>query len=221
MRRGGCTLTRRLFVAISVLLVGSFGFFGVLAFSATDAHAACPPPTGARYIGGTCFTVKGVQVNAQVNHTGNLNQKPKTFDAVIDVTGSFGIVFCGNNGGNQPPGQVFAPIQQATQLTCDGGPVPILPQNVVSNQNGGTANVVCTARLVGAALAAYDEFCTPGQFALDFVPITFEAGVKYDDATGEIEHSIFECELPNPGTLKWNRTTNLPEPRPYNCTLQE
>ena len=215
-------MTRGRFIALSILFVGGFGFFGVLAFSATDAHAGCPPPTGTRYIGGTCFTVKGVQISAQVNHTGNLNQNPKTFSAVIDVTGTFGLVFCGNSGGNQPPGQTLAPIAgKPTTLTCDEGPVPISPQNVVSNQNGGTANVTCTALLVGEARRKYDQFCTPGQFALDFVPITFQAGVKYDDETGEIENDIFTCTLPNPETLKWNKKTNLPEPRPFECTLQE
>jgi hypothetical protein len=196
-------------------LVAGFGLFGLLAFSATDAHAGCPPPTGTRYIGGTCFTVKGVEVDAQVNHTGNLQRNQKKLTADITVTGgTFGIVFCKNKAGKQPPGQVLAPIPTTETFSCF---TKVNPQDVFSSQNGGTAQVGCTALV--ADLSIYDPACSTGQHAVDFVPIQFLAGVTYSDLTGTdvIEFDGFTCELPDFQTLKWDRTTDLPEKREYNC----
>lgn len=209
---GGFRLVPR-FIAILMLVLG-FGVIGLLPFLATDAHAACPPPLGFRYIGGACYKVKGVEVDAEVNHTGQLRRNPKTFSAEI-APGPFGIVFCANKPGKQPPGQKIVPVETQNPLQCS---TSVDPDDVVSSQNGGTAQVGCTAVLQGAALRAYDKFCPTGQVAIDFVPITFSSVLRYadeDDTT--IEGVLHRCTLPNPETLAWDRTLNRPEPREFEC----
>jgi hypothetical protein len=201
-------VTPRPFILLPTIL--GFAVFGVLAL-ASEAHAGCPPPTGFRYIGGACYYVKGVEIDAEVNHTGNLNKDPKTFSADIAV-GDTGIVFCKNKAGKQPPGQKIVPVQNPVTMNCSTA-----VSNVVSNQNGGTANVVCTAKLVGPDLAAFDSFCASGQVAADFVPITFLSDVKYDGSTGNIESANHSCTLPNPETLAWDRAADRPERRAYDC----
>jgi hypothetical protein len=210
MPRGGVTLTRQL-IALPVLVIAS-AFIGLLTFFVGPADAGCPPPTGYRYIGGSCYFVKGVEIDAQVNHTGNLNKDPKTFSASIAIEGGTAILFCKNKAGHQPPGQKIVPVPVGTQLTCSTG-----VNNVVSNQNGGTANVVCTALLVGQDLSAFDAFCTTGQVAADLVPIQFLSDVTYDATTGHIESAQHQCTLPSPETLAWDRATDKPERRAYDC----
>jgi hypothetical protein len=210
-------LTPRPFIGLRVLVLG-LGFFGLLALFATDAHAGCPPPTGFRYIGGACYFVKGVEIEAEVNHTGNLKKDPKTFSADIAVVGN-GILYCKNKAGSQPPGQKIVPVPNQINMNCSTS-----VSNVVSNQNGGTANVVCTAKLIRSNppslddLSLFDPFCSSGQVAADFVPITFLSDVKYDDSTGNIESATHSCELPFPETLRWDRAADRPERRAYECT---
>jgi hypothetical protein len=197
---------------LSMLVVG-FGAIGLLQLFVTDAHAACPPPSGFRYIGGACYRVKGVEVDAEVNHTGQLRRNPKKFFAEI-APGPFGIVFCANKPGKQPPGQKIVPVETQNTLKCEA---TVDPDDVVSSQNGGTAQVGCTAVLMGADLRAYDKFCPSGQHAIDFVPITFSSVLRYADEDDEIEGVLHRCTLPNPETLAWDRTLNRPEPREFEC----
>ena len=203
-------LTPRPFIGLRILVLG-LGFFSLLALFATDAHAGCPPPTGFRYIGGACYYVKGVEIEAEVNHTGMKPQKDgKTFAGNIDVTGSTGIVFCVNKPGKQPPGQKLVPVNSGQTLLCS---TPVT--NVVSSQNGGTGKAVCTALVTD--LSFYNQYCPIGQVAIDFVPISFLSDVTYSDDAGVIESAKHSCNLPSPETLQWDRTTNRPERRQYEC----
>jgi hypothetical protein len=210
-------LTPRPFIGLRILVLG-LGFFSLLALFATDAHAGCPPPTGFRYIGGACYYVKGVEIEAEVNHTGSLTKDPKTFAADITVQGN-GILFCKNKAGNQPPGQKIVPVPNVIEMNCLSSVT-----NVVSNKNGGTANVVCTAKLIRSNppteddLSLFDAFCASGQVAVDFVPIKFLSDVTYDATTGNIESARHSCDLPNPETLRWDRAADRPERRAYDCT---
>jgi hypothetical protein len=188
------------------------GFMGLLAFFVPEAHAGCPPPTGFRYIGGACYYVKGVEIEAEVNHTGPRPSKDgKAFSA--DITpGPQGIVFCANRPGHQPPGQRIVPVPSGQVLSCSNNVT-----NVVSSINGGTATVTCTASLIGEPLAFYNQYCPSGQVAVDFVPITFSSNVKYSDDKGDIETAQHTCQLPFPETLEWDRATNRPERRQFDC----
>jgi hypothetical protein len=211
-RRGGRMLTPRPFIGLRILVLG-LGFFGLLTLFATDVHAGCPPPTGFRYIGGACYYVKGVEIEAEVNHTGRTPQKDgKTFAADINVTGSTGIVFCVNKPGKQPPGQKLVPVDSGDTLSCSTAVT-----NVVSSLNGGTGKAVCTALLTATDLSFYSQYCPSGQVAIDFVPISFLSDVTYSDDAGTIESARHSCSLPNPETLQWDRTTNRPERRAYDC----
>jgi hypothetical protein len=202
-------LTRQL-IARPILVLG-FAFIGLLSFFVSAAEAACPPPTGFRYIGGSCYFVKGVEIEAEVNHTGQKPQKDhKTFSANIDVTGSTGILFCVNKPGKQPPGQKIVPVPAGQTLSCSSAVT-----NVVSNQDGGTGQVVCTAQVPN--LSNFDQHCSSGQVAIDFVPISFLSDVTYSDDNGTIESAKHSCTLPSPETLQWDRATNRPERRPYDC----
>jgi hypothetical protein len=182
----------------------------------------CPPPSGYKSIGGTCYKVKGVEIVFQeVKNTGNLQTKPKFVSGLIDTQGQPGILFCGNRGGNQPPGQRLVVANEP--LFCFK---QIDPQNVFSPRNGGTATVTCTALLSPEALLALgEENCAPGQEAFDFVPCSFLSDVTYSeglitDADPEpplIETARHFCTLPSCETLGWNNKTRLPEARDYEC----
>lgn len=194
------------------MLVLGLGAIGLSPLFVTDAHAACP--TGYRYIGGCCYKVKGVEIDAQVNHTGQLQRDPKAVSASIVPVGN-GILFCVNKPGKQPPGQKIIPVPVGTTLQCS---TSVQNNDLVSPQNGGTAEVACIASLVGQDLRNLDQFCATGQQAIDFVPITFLSDVTYSDETqSAIETARHSCTLPNPETLTWDRTLNRPEPRDYEC----
>lgn len=205
----GFPRVRRL-IALPMLVVG-FGAIGLSPLVVTEAHAACP--SGTRYIGGCCYKVKGVEIDAEVNHTGQLRRDPKAVSASIVPAGN-GILFCVNKPGKQPPGQKIIPVPLGTTLECS---TQVQNNDVVSPQNGGTAQVACIANLEGADLRNLDQFCATGQQAIDFVPITFLSGVTYSDEDGAIETARHSCTLPNPETLAWDRALNRPEPRDYEC----
>lgn len=178
----------------------------------------CPPPSGYKSIGGTCYKVKGVQIDVEVNHAGQLQQKPKIFSGIIDTQGQPGLLYCGNRGGNQPVGQRIVVID--VPLSCS---TQINPQDVVSQQNGGTANVTCTALLPPDELQRLGELhCTPGQTAFDYVPCGFLSDVTYSNGTLDspgtsIETARHSCILPLCATLGWDNKTGLPEARDYEC----
>jgi hypothetical protein len=211
---GGLTL-RPLIIALALSLCT-----GLMAIVVPKADAVvCPPPSGYKSIGGTCYKVKGVRIDAQVNHAGRIQRNPKFFSGIIDTQGQPGILFCGNRGGNQPPGQRL--VVTDVPLTCS---TQITPQDVISTNDGGTANVTCTALLPFDELQALGEAnCTPGQEALDYVPCSFLSDVTYSDGTiaepGDvIETARHSCTLPLCTTLGWNKSTDLPEARDYECT---
>lgn len=207
---------RPLIIALALSL-----FTGLMAIFVPEADAiVCPPPSGYKSIGGTCYKVKGVQIDAEVNHAGRLQRNPKFFSGFIDTQAQPGILFCGNRGGNQPPGQRL--VITDIPLTCS---TQIQPQDVVSTNNGGTAKVTCTALLPPQELQALgDANCAPGQEAFDYVPCSFLSDVSYSDGltTDEdpplIETARHSCTLPSCTTLGWNNKTGLPEQRAYDCT---
>jgi hypothetical protein len=190
---------------------------GVMTGYVTDASAVvCPPPTGFRSIGGTCYYVNGVIVDTTLKFTGNLTRNPKSFSASITPTaGSVGILFCGNNGGNQAPGQRIIPF--TSSLFCN---VPVQPSDVDSSASGGTAeHVICDAKLSPEELEDLDSNCSTGQFAIDFIPCSFDSQVTYkDDRQGSIiETAKHHCDLPSCETLRWDNTAGAPEFRQFEC----
>ena len=205
--------TRRLVM----LAVAAFIVIGSLTTFVKDASAVvCPPPTGFKSIGATCYYVNGVIVDAQLKFVGNLNAHPKSFKADLAPTGD-GVLFCGNNGGNQAPGQRI--IQFVEPFSCK--PVDLKTSDVDSPQNGGTADhVLCDARVTPEQLQSLgDKYCSNGQFALDFIPCQFDSIVTYtSDTDGSvIEQAKHRCSLANCTTLKWNNKAGMPEFRQYDC----
>jgi hypothetical protein len=199
-----------------IIALGLSFIAGLMAVFVTEANAVvCPPPTGYKSIGGTCYKVKGVEINAEVNHTGHVQRHPKSFHGEIFTGVEGGVLFCGNKGGNQPPGQRIVPVD--TPLTCSHS---IEPQDVVSSRNGGTAHVRCTALLPSDVLQALgDQYCIPGQEAFDFVPCAFLSDVTYvdDETSTVIETARHSCFLPDCPSLRWNNKAGRPEPRDYEC----
>jgi hypothetical protein len=208
--RGGC---KRRTTVLALSLVASLG-------CVTYAHAAvCPPPTGYKSIGGTCYYVNTVGVEAQLKNTGNLKQHPKSFRVEIAPTG-VGVLYCKNKAGNQPPGQRL--ISATEQLTCS---TPVNPSDVISQQNGGTAKVTCTADLSAELKAALgDLYCSTGQSFADFVPCEFYSDVTDLDDTDPTQASVIEtakhhCKLDTSvcEAIPWDKTTNSPQKTPYPC----
>lgn len=198
-----------------MIVLGLTLFTSLMADFVPEASAiVCPPPSGYKSIGGTCYKVKGVQIDAEVKFTGQLQRNPKSFHGDIAPQG-VGILYCGNQGGNQPPGQRL--VVTSAHLTCSQ---EIFQQNVVSSQNGGTAKVTCTAQLDPFVLQQLgDENCAPGHEAFDYVPCEFLSDVTYtsDSDASIIETARHHCWLPSCETLGWNNKTGLPEPRDYEC----
>lgn len=219
VRRIHQMLQGRRFVKVGIIAVGLSVIAGLLPVFVPQADAAvCPPPTGYKSIGGTCYSVKGVLVDTTLKFTGNLARNPKSFKAEITPIGS-GILFCGNAGGNQAPGQRIVPVFEP--LSC--GPVKLLQVDVDSSQNGGTAeHVLCEANLSTEALDRLGhQYCSAGQFAIDFVPCDFTSQVTYmdnrTDPPSTIETAKHVCTLPSCETLRWDNKLGRPEPRQYDC----
>jgi hypothetical protein len=193
---------------------------GLVASFVNEANAViCPPPTGYKSIGGTCYYVNTVGIHAELKNTGKLEKNPKSFSAVIAPTG-VGVLYCKNKAGKQPPGQRL--VSSTQQLTCS---TPVEPSDVVSQQNGGTAQVVCTAKLSDEDLAALGQlYCATGQFAVDFVPCEFYSDVTYTDETdptqpNNIETAKHHCKLDTSvcEAIPWDKTTDSPKETPYPC----
>jgi hypothetical protein len=210
--QGGLKLRPRIIV-LSLSLIA-----GLLAVFVTEANAQCPPPTGFRYIGGTCTYTQGVDIVTDLNNTGKPQLHPKSLHAVVQQTGT-GVLFCGTKfleKPRQPPGQRLVVTTQT--LTCS---TPIMPTDITSTTNGGTATVTCHALLTPQALQALgDQFCSSGQIAYDFVPCTHTQDVTYfdDEKAIVIEAARFPCSLASCETLVWDKNRNLPELRQYQCT---
>ncbi len=211
MRRGGFTL-RAGIVALGLLMVAGL----TIVFTTPAGAVVCPPPTGYKSIGGTCYYVNGVEIFTTLKFTGNLNRNPKSFRSDITPTeNAVGILFCGNNGGNQAPGQRIIPFTQS--LSCE---TQIFPSDVDSPQNGGTAvDVQCSAMLSPGELDTLDILCSSGQFAIDFIPCDFNSVVKYKSLRDGtiIEEALHHCTLPSCETLRWDNKAGMPEFRQYDC----
>ena len=195
----------------SRITVLGLGLIAGLAVFVTELNAqSCPPPAGFRLIGKTCIYTGSVRIEAEVNHTGNLEEKPKSFHGSIQtVLPAGGMLYCGNKGDNQPQEQKIVPI--LASLQCD---VPV--KKVDSQKDYGTASVECLAQ---ADLRRLDRFCTPGQVAFAFVPCEFQSVVTYTDKSKKrpavIEQACHRCTLSSCNTLGWDRQNGRPERRLY------
>ena len=179
-----------------------------------DAHR----PLGTGTSEGHATSRRGVVIEAEVNHTGQLQRHPKSFLGDI-VTGApelpgaiqGGMLFCGNNGGHQPRGQRIVPV--LAPLRCETSSENFVS---VSPNDGGTAKVTCKAI---ADLPSLDQYCTPGQVAFDFVPCSLTSDVTYmdeeEDPPAVIETARHRCSLLNCGTLRWDKSKGAPERRAY------
>jgi hypothetical protein len=205
-------------------VIVTFGFsfiVGLTALFTTEAQAQCPPPTGYKSIGGTCYRVKGVEATVETTKVGNPATQKKSVQCTIfpepepGETQTLGVLFCGNKGGNQPPGQRLVLVPQGLGiLTSDQVPINKLD----SSKNGGTAVVSCIAGKP-EEYSAFDHLCSPGQSAFDFVPCAFNSKIKYTDDSKNttIEAVGHHCVLPSCNTLTWDRRLGRPEPRAYDC----
>jgi hypothetical protein len=213
-RRQGAGTRRLVMLAVAAFIV-----VGALTAFVKDASAVvCPPPTGYKSIGATCYYVNGVIVDVQLFKTGNVVRNPKKFQATISGTSTdTGVLFCGNNGGNQAPGQRIIQFPPDLKVFCD---VALKASDVDSQQNGGTADhVICDAHPTVDQLNDLSGQCSNGQFAIDFVPCQFNSAVEYIDATdgSTIEEANHRCVLDSCETLRWNNKAGMPEFRQYSC----
>jgi hypothetical protein len=101
----------------------------------------------------------------------------------------------------------------------------IFPKQV--DRNGVAKGINVKASPTDEQLAQVDAICQAALnvnwFAIDIVPIDALVSVQLlDDATGSIviDQSNFECHLPDPGSLGWDKKANAPERRQYNCVQQ-
>jgi hypothetical protein len=184
---------------------------GVIAMLVTEANAGLCP-VGYTYIGGKCYKTKGVDCEVDLKRLGNVAQHPKSLDCTISPSGQ-GVLFCGNKASNQPPGQV--PVLFTGTF---GGATAIDPNTVDKH---GNAHVQVIAVLSQSQLddLAIDNCPNLNFTALDFVPCAFTSQVDLvnDETSGNIETAKDSCSLPDCQSLKWNKKTNKPEQRDYDC----
>jgi hypothetical protein len=129
------------------------------------------------------------------------------------------IVFCANNGGNVAPGV------NATIAGSLSGIATIFPEQV--DKNGVAKGINVKASPTDGQLDSLDTVCeaalNTNWFAIDVVPIdTLVSVLLLDDSMGEevVDQANFECHLPNPESLGWDKKANAPERRQYNCVQQ-
>ena len=185
----------------------------------SEVKADCPPPTGYKRIGGTCYFVNGVRIEGNINGTsggGGLVKNPKKFEAAITPIGGTGALYCKNKQGKQPPGQRYAATSD--ELGCSKN---VDEADVTSSQNGGEAAVGCTANLTAGKLEELGQrYCPTGQTAVDFFPCEFYSDVMYTSSKdGLIETAKHHCSLDLNTCLSipWDPETDMPTRTPYTC----
>jgi hypothetical protein len=184
----------------------------VIAMLVTEASALCP--VGYTYIGGKCYKTKGVDCEVDLKRLGNVEQHPKSLDCNILLSGEVaGVLFCGNPASRQPPGHVPAVFSGSF-----GGSTAVDPNDVDKH---GNAHVQVIAVLSDTQLGTLaSQYCPNASFTgLDFVPCAFTSEVTLvnDETSGTIETAKDSCSLPDCQSLKWNKNTNMPEQRDYDC----
>jgi hypothetical protein len=152
---------------------------------------------------------------------GNVVKDPKSMGCRADALPGIAftvIAFCANQGGNVAPGVsgiLASPLS---------GQATIFPSQV--DKNGFAKGINVKASPTPEQLAEADQACrdalNSNWFAVDVVPIDTLVSVNViDDMTGEITQSAsFECHLPNPDSLGWNKKANAPERRRFDCVEQ-
>ena len=192
------------------VMIGLLGIC-VVAILGTEAAAQ-------RIIGGSGWT-KGVSCEGiSGSGAGNVTKDPKSVACDIAPTdqsqGLPGFVFCHNSGANTPPG-----IQPANFSGTFGDITPLNPALV--DRNGRFTGAAVIATLTDDQLATLRSACPNQNYdAFDFVPIgPFQLIVELvREATGEVlATDVLICTLPHPETFGFDKKTELPERRQYDC----
>lgn len=184
-----------------------------LSLVATGASAGCA--TGYVYIGGSCYRAKGVQADIEVKKVANAEQNPKFLQMTIHPSSTVaGILFCGNRASNQPPG--ITPVIFTGTFGAS--------TTINSATKNGSTRVSLTALLSADQLAALDAYCpnTQNFDALDFVPCQFDSALHLSDinTSRSLEAVTHACTLADCYSLKWDKKTDLPEPRAFDCVTK-
>lgn len=179
---------------------------------------------------GACLMWSGSVTCTDINANGLGNvtgDNPKYFSCAVTAPNTEaytnGLVYCGNNGGNIGVGaQAYIP---------DGfsGLSTITPDQV--DHNGYASGGEAHAEFSALSQADYDillDAChqqNKNWFPIDFVPtaMTVTISVLESDLSlsylgGTPQQAIFDCYLPNPETMTWDKKAGAPERRQYECT---
>jgi hypothetical protein len=207
--------------ALNRRLTGLFGM-SLLAIFVTEAHAiVCS--TGFRLIGGSCYKVKGVACEVDLQQLGNVTQHPKQLACNINPPPGQegvleGLLFCGNPASNQPPGQVpvlFSCPEGSS--SCFGGVTSVDPNAV----KRGRTHVQVIALPTADQLNNLAQIHCPNEkfIGLDFVPCAFSSELDLIDVeTSDIDEAAkHSCSLPDCSSLTWNKKAHMPEQRDYEC----
>lgn len=167
---------------------------------------------------GTCKLWSGSVDCEDLNATGvgNVTKDPKYLACDVQAPSGntlvSGLVFCSNGGNNVAPGA------QAFISGGFSGFATIFPSQV--DRNGVARGVKVHAAVDQNGLRQLDQYCQNANwYAIDFVPVQMGVSVNLLDATNTvIDTTTFQCSLPNPLTLGWDKKAQKPERRQYNCT---
>lgn len=178
---------------------------------------------------GACLMYTGSVRCEDLNASGlgNVNKDPKYWSCKVekplDNTVLPGIVYCGNKGGNIGVGA------QAWIANGFSGLATITPSQV--DKNGFASGGLVSATANAAQLAALDYVCwsqNSNWNAIDFVPTAMSVAVQVLDENGvltytgsQLNETTFDCVLPNPETMTWDKKAGTPERRAYNCTERQ
>jgi hypothetical protein len=208
------------------LLLGMF-YLGLVVALASEALAAgvCvyrDPITG------KCRIWSGsVECGITANGLGNVTKDPKAGGCTVmgnegATVPIYGLVYCGNPGTNKHA----APGIQPCYYDGEFGKFTKITKGAIDTN--GVAYVTAYASLDPQELSKMNSCCpNPQWVAIDFVPI--ECDVVFDlveilyyvgdvPVYGDtIDTATYHCVLPDPLTLGWDKKTQKPERREYNC----
>lgn len=173
---------------------------------------------------GICKVWSGSLSCEDLNATGvgNVEKDPKSMgcrgNPIVPGSPMPVVVFCANNGENVAPGV------NGILYGSISGFATIFPSQV--DKNGVAKGINVKASVTAEQLAQLDPIChavlNENWFAAEAVPIDTLVQVNViDDATDEIiDQAIFECHLPNPESLGWDKKAKAPERRQFGCVKQ-